>query len=128
MVEKDGQLKTRQEEWEKEKKMSQEEWEKEKKMSQEEWEKEKKKGLEEWEKEKKGLDARVVELEHQLAEAGRAREEGVALVVAANDRLADAVAMKELGTTPPFTHSLTSPLIHPLIHHITPPLTLSPPP
>ena len=70
--------------------------------------------LEEWEKEKKGLDARVEELEHQLTEAEKAREEGLALVVAANDRFADAVATKDLGTTYPFIHPVINAFIYPI--------------
>ena len=84
------------------------------KMRLEEWENEKKANLEGWEKEKKGLDARVEELEHQLTEAEKAREEGLALVVAANDRFADAVATKDLGTTYPFIHPVINAFIYPI--------------
>ena len=69
------------------------------KMQLEEAEKEKISNLSEWEKEKKGWNARVVELEHQLAEAGRVKEDEMALVLlSASVRLADEVAAKELGT------------------------------
>ena len=80
-------------------KMQLEEAEKEKILNIAEWEKEKILNFAEWEKEKKGRNARVVELEHQLAEAGRVKEDEMALVLlSASDRLADAVAAKELGT------------------------------